>query len=66
MGDVVYRSEVTVTRERGPLRTADVPGSDDPVLFGVHGAVAEHYGVDLDEYGSRATTLDHVVAAAAG
>jgi hypothetical protein len=44
MGEVVYRSHVTVTRHRGPLRTATVPAEDRPVTFGVHGAVAEHYG----------------------
>lgn len=66
MGEVVYRSEVTVERERGPLRSAQVPGADDPVLFGVHGPIAERYGVDPADYGSRATTLDHLVAAAAG
>jgi hypothetical protein len=32
----------------------------------VHGAVADHYGVRLNEYPPRATTLDHVVAAAGG
>lgn len=66
MSEVVYRSRVTIERERGPLRHATLPGRDEPVRFGVHGAVAEHYGVDVDEYGSNATTLDYVVAAAAG
>jgi hypothetical protein len=34
MGEVVYRSRVTVTRQRGPLRTATVPAEDRPVTFG--------------------------------
>jgi hypothetical protein len=42
MGEVVYRSQVTVTRHRGPLRTATVPAEDRLLTFGVHGAVAEH------------------------
>jgi hypothetical protein len=46
MGEVVYRSQVTVTRHQGPLRTATVPAEDRPLTFGVHGAVAEHYGTD--------------------
>jgi hypothetical protein len=66
MGEVAYRSHVTVTRDRGPLRSAILPAKPEPVLFGVHGAVAEHYGVDPDHYEPRTTTLDYLVAAAAG
>jgi len=36
------------------------------VIFGVHGAVAEHYKVPATIAEPRATTLDYVVAAAAG
>jgi hypothetical protein len=66
MGEVVYRSQVSVTRHQGPLRTATVPAEDRPVTFGVHGAVAEHYGTDPEETEPHATTLDYLVAAAAG
>jgi hypothetical protein len=66
MGEVVYRSKVTVTRERGPLRTATLPAEPAPIAFGVHGAVAEHYGVAPGEVEPHATTLDYLVAAAAG
>jgi uncharacterized OsmC-like protein len=66
MGEVVYRSQVSVTREQGPLRSAVLPALDQPVLFGVHGAVAEHYGVDPDDQKPHTTTLDYLVAAAAG
>lgn len=66
MAEVVYRSKVTVERDRGPLRHALLPATDEPVAFGVHGAVAEHYGVSPEEYPPTATTLDYVVAAAAG
>jgi len=66
MGEVVYRSQVTVTRHRGPLRTATVPAEDRPLIFGVHGAVAEHYGTDPKDGEPHATTLDYLVAAAAG
>jgi hypothetical protein len=66
MGEVVYRSHVTVTRHRGPLRTATVPAEEQPVTFGVHGAVAEHYGTDPKDSEPHATTLDYLVAAAAG
>ena len=66
MGEVVYRSEVHITRERGPIRRAEIPGRQDPVTFGVHGAVAEHYGVSTDDFEGHSTTLDYVVAAAGG
>jgi hypothetical protein len=66
MGDVVYRSEVTVERVTGPLRRAHVPGEAEPVLFGVHGAIAEHYGRAPGSYDPHATTIDYVIAATAG
>ena len=64
--EVVYRSHSTITRHRGPLRSAVVPGRSEPVSFGVHSEVAEHYGVDEDAYPPDTTTIDYVVAAAAG
>jgi hypothetical protein len=66
MGDVVYRSHVAVERAGGPLRYARVPAADAPVVFGVHSEVAEHYGLRDGQYQPHATTLDYVVAAAAG
>ncbi|HEY7488064.1 MAG TPA: hypothetical protein VH912_26700 [Streptosporangiaceae bacterium] len=66
MSEVVYRSVVGIDRERGPLRRAVVPAEDEPVVFGVHGPVAEHYGLTEGEYEPHATTLDYVVAAAGG
>ena len=35
-------------------------------MFGVHDEVAEHYGVKPGTVEAHATTLDYVVAAAAG
>ena len=66
MSDVVYRSHVRVERVKGPVRRAYLPGEAQPVVFGVHGAVAEHYKVAAAAFEPRATTLDYVVAAAAG
>jgi len=66
MSEVVYRSHVTVTPHRGPMRTATVPAEDRPVTFGVHGAVAEHHGTDPAAHEPHATTPDYLVAAAAG
>ena len=56
-----------IERRQGPLRIAYLPGETHPVIFSVHGAIAEHYKVDpatLSE--SHAATIDYVVAATAG
>jgi hypothetical protein len=66
MGEVVYVSEVRIERREGRVRAALLPAEDQPVLYGVHGAVAEHYGVEPGSEPAHATTLDHVVGAAAG
>ena len=63
---VVYRSQVRIERVKGPHRRAFLPVKQDPVLFGVHSAVAAHYGVDPEIHEPRDTTLDYLVAAAAG
>jgi len=67
MSDVVYTSKVRIDRQQGPLRLAYLPGESQPVIFSVHGAIAEHYKVDPAALGeSHAATLDYVVAATAG
>jgi hypothetical protein len=66
MGDVVYRSEATIERINGPLRRAELPGETQPVMFGVHGAIAEHYGRKPGTYEPHAATIDYVVAATGG
>lgn len=63
---VVYTSKVRIERIKGPLRNAYLPQVAQPVKFGVHTQVAEHYGVDPDVHEPHATTLDYVIAAAAG
>lgn len=64
MGSVVYTSRVRIEKKDGANRNAWVPGHDGPVKLGVHGAIAEHYDAPSDE--EHTTTLDYVVAAAAG
>src|SRR3954464_6254289 len=66
MGEVAYRSQVCVERIKGSLRHAWLPVETAPVKFATHGAVAEHYGAKPGEYEPHATTLDYIVAAAAG
>jgi len=65
-GEVVYVSNVRIERVKGPLRYAYLPEVEGPVRFGVHSAVAEHYGVDPAVHKPQATTLDYVVAATGG
>jgi hypothetical protein len=67
MSDVVYVSKARIERKRGPIRIAHLPGEAQPVIFSVHGAIAEHYKMDptkLTE--SHSSTIDYVIAATAG
>ncbi len=64
--DVVYTSRVRIERKKGTLRHAFLPVEKEPVLFGVHSEIAEYYGVDPAVEEPHATTLDYLVAAAAG
>lgn len=63
MADVVYQANLRIERERGPRRKAHLPAGVT-VRFGVHGAIAEHYGVEGTA--EDPTTLDHVMAATGG
>jgi hypothetical protein len=67
MSDVVYVSKSRIERKQGPLRVAYLPGEAHPVIYSVHGAIAEHYRVDqakLKE--SHSSTIDYVISATAG
>jgi len=66
MSDVAYESRVSIRRLGGPLRAATLPAEPEPVLFGIHGAIAAHYGLDPAGIEPHATTIDYVVAAAGG
>jgi hypothetical protein len=66
MSEVVYTSQVRIERVKGPRRRAYLPAEAEPILFGVHSEVAVHYGVDTAVHEPHATTLDYVIAAAAG
>jgi hypothetical protein len=63
---VKYVSKVKLEPVEGKIRRAYLPVQEDPVLFGVHSEVAEHYGVSPEEVEPYDTTLDYVVAAAGG
>ena len=64
--NLVYTSKVRIERVAGPVRRAYLPAEQEPVTFGVHSAIAEHYKVPPDKFPPRATTIDYVVAAAGG
>lgn len=66
MSEVVYTARVRIERRRGPLRLAYLPAERRPVTFGVHGAIAAHYGVGPEVDDPHATTLDYVAAAVGG
>ena len=67
MTKVVYTSKSTIERKRGPLRIAHLPGEAQPVVYSVHGAIAEHYKVDPAQLSeSHAATIDYVISATAG
>ena len=63
---VVYTSRVRIERKSGPVRLAYLPAEKEPVVFGVHAEIAEHYKISPSAYPPHATTLDYIVAAAAG
>ena len=64
MGKVVHRSQITITREKGPTRKAVIEGFDQPVYYGIHGGIKKFYRIDPEE--EHAATLDHMVGAVGG
>jgi hypothetical protein len=67
MSNVVYTSRSSIERRHGPLRIAHLPGESQPVIYSVHGSIAEHYKIDpakLKE--SHSSTIDYVISATAG
>ena len=64
MSDIVYTGHIHIERIKGPHRRAWLPAHDGPVEFGVHGGIAEHYGVEPER--EITTTLDYVMAATGG
>lgn len=62
--DPTYEARIRIERVKGPHRKAYLPGLDGAVDFGVHGAIAEHYGVEPER--EHTTTLDYVMAATGG
>lgn len=66
MAEPTYVFEGKIRRGSGAIRTVLLPSESAPVSFGVHGAIAKHYGLNPATIKEpRAATLDYVIAAAA-
>ena len=63
MAEIVHTSKIEITRDRGPIRIAQIEGFAEPVYYGVHGGIQKVYKVDPVE--EHAATLDHMVGAVA-
>ena len=66
MAEVKYISKIKVEPVEGKIRRAYLPIQKEPVMFGVHSEVAEHYGVSPEDVEPYDTTLDYMVAASGG
>jgi len=66
LADAAYVSRVRVEPLEGKIRRARPPAKEEPMFFGVHGGVAEHYGVSPEDEKPYPSTLDYLVAAAGG
>ncbi len=66
MGEIASVSEVRVEWLGGPGRAAYLPGEDEPIIYGMHGAIAERYGAQPGQFPRHASTIDHLVGAALG
>jgi hypothetical protein len=66
MADIAYVSRVKIEPVEGRIRQAQLPVKEEPVFFGVHDEIAEHYGVSAEAEEPHPSTLDYLVAAAGG
>jgi hypothetical protein len=66
VSELAYISRIRVEPVEGKIRRAHLPIQEEPVLFGVHSEVAEHYGVSPEQLEPHDTTLDYLVAATGG
>lgn len=64
MANIIHRSEITITREKGPTRKALIKGFNEPVYYGVHGGIKGFYKIEPEK--EHAATLDHIVGAVGG
>ena len=48
MAEDVYTSRIRVERVKGPIRHAYIAPFEQPLRFGVHGAIKQFYGLEPD------------------
>jgi hypothetical protein len=59
MAEIIHISRITITRDRGPIRIAQIEGFSEPVFYGVHGGIRKFYNVESVE--EHPATLDHII-----
>jgi hypothetical protein len=59
MAEIIHISRITITRDRGPTRIAQIEGFSEPVFYGVHGGIRKFYNVESVE--EHPATLDHII-----
>ena len=64
MGDIVHTSHIKIVQDVPPVRRAFIEDFEEPFIYGVHGGIAQFYGLKPDrEYPA---TLDHMIGAVGG
>ena len=63
---VVYVSNIRVERIKGPYRRVYMPVEEEPIYLSTHSEIAEYYKHEPGVHPIHSTTLDYLVAAAAG
>jgi uncharacterized OsmC-like protein len=66
MSKVAYTSEITIEHLGVPNNRAFLPVEKEPVLFGIHDEIADHYKIAADTFEPHAATLDYIIASAGG
>ena len=59
MAEIIHTSRITITRDRGPIRIAQIEGFSEPVFYGIHGGIQKFYKVESVE--EHLATLDHII-----
>ena len=64
--EVVYVSNIRVERIKGPYRRVYMPVEEEPIYLSTHSEIAEYYKHEPGVHPIHSSTLDYLVAAAAG
>lgn len=64
MSEPIEISKIRIYQDEGKNRRAYIGDFEEPFYFGVHGGVKDFYQTEVET--EHPSTLDHVIAAAAG